>query len=103
MENTQIKLSETVMVIDVAYLNFVINDLRKYFEPLLGRSLQTVDLALFTMYLAEVLPNFDRDRVYVSDIKKLISWYNLLVASDMTDFEETSETVAEEVKEETAE
>lgn len=54
-------------------------------------------------YLAEVLPNFDRDRVYVSDIKKLISWYNLLVASDMTDFEETSETVAEEVKEETAE
>ena len=31
MENTQIKLSETVMVIDVAYLNFVINDLRKYF------------------------------------------------------------------------
>ena len=38
MENTQIKLSETVMVIDVAYLNFVINDLRKYFEPLLGRS-----------------------------------------------------------------
>ena len=54
-------------------------------------------------YLAEVLPNFDRDRVYVSDIKKLISWYNLLVASDMTDFEETSETAAEEVKEETAE
>ena len=49
-------------------------------------------------YLAEVLPNFDRDRVYVSDIKKLISWYSLLVASDMTDFEETSETVAEEVK-----
>ena len=43
-------------------------------------------------YLAAVLPNFDRDRVYVSDIKKLISWYNLLVASDMTDFEETSET-----------
>ena len=32
MENTQIKLSETVMVIDVAYLNFVINDLRKYPE-----------------------------------------------------------------------
>ena len=42
MENTRIKLSETVMVIDAAYLNFVINDLKKYFEPLLGRSLQTV-------------------------------------------------------------
>ena len=54
-------------------------------------------------YLAEVLPNFDRDRVYVSDIKKLISWYNLLVASGMTDFEEASEAVAEETKEATAE
>ena len=52
MENTQIKLSETVMVIDVAYLNFVINDLRKYFEPLLDILYKTVDLALFTMYLA---------------------------------------------------
>lgn len=38
-------------------------------------------------YLEEVLPNFDRDRVYPSDIKKLISWYNLLVKSGMTDFE----------------
>lgn len=42
---------------------------------------------LFT-YLAEVLPDFDRDRVHASDVKKLISWYNLLVASGMTDFEE---------------
>ena len=32
-------------------------------------------------YLAEVLPTFDRDRVYPSDIKKLIVWYNLLVAT----------------------
>ncbi len=56
-------------------------------------------------YLAEVLPNFDRDRVYVSDIKKLISWYNLLVASGITDFEatETPETATEEVKEKVVE
>lgn len=39
-------------------------------------------------YMASVLPNFDRDRVHVSDIKKLISWYNLLVANGLTDFEE---------------
>lgn len=42
-------------------------------------------------YLAEVLPNFDRDRVHSSDIKKLISWYNLLVAAGLTDFEEVAE------------
>lgn len=52
-------------------------------------------------YLGEVLPAFDRDRVYPSDIKKLISWYNLLVASDITNFED--EAVEEEDTEETAE
>ena len=40
-------------------------------------------------YLEAVLPNYDRDRVHASDIKKLISWYNLLIASEMTDFEGT--------------
>ena len=37
-------------------------------------------------YLAEVLPNFDRERVYTTDIKKLISWYNLLIETGNADF-----------------
>ena len=49
-------------------------------------------------YLGEVLPTFDRDRVYVTDIKKLISWYNLLVACGMPDFEEAAEVEATEEK-----
>lgn len=55
----------------------------------------------FRAYMAEVLPTFDRDRVYISDIKKLISWYNLLVKSGLTDFEdapEATETEAAETK-----
>lgn len=48
-------------------------------------------------FFAEVLPNFDRDRVYVTDIKKLISWYNILVTNGITDFD--TEAVAEEVAE----
>lgn len=48
-------------------------------------------------YLAEVLPQFDRERVYPSDIKKLISWYNLLVEKNLADFEtEKEETPAAE-------
>ena len=31
-------------------------------------------------YFTEVLPDFDQDRVYVSDIKKVINWYNLIQA-----------------------
>jgi hypothetical protein len=49
-------------------------------------------------YMGEVLPNFDRDRVHQSDIKKLISWYNLLVSCGMTDFEEKEDAKAEEPK-----
>lgn len=37
-------------------------------------------------FLAEVLPEFDRDRVYGTDIKKLIQWYNILVEAGLTDF-----------------
>ena len=36
----------------------------------------------------EVLPNFDRDRVYTSDIKKLYMWYNILLEAGITDFSE---------------
>lgn len=47
-------------------------------------------------YLEEVLPNFDRDRVYASDIKKLITWYNTLIENDITDFSEEEEEVTED-------
>lgn len=38
-------------------------------------------------YFGEVLPEYDRDRVHDSDIKKLIQWYNILVNNGYTDFE----------------
>ncbi len=48
--------------------------------------------------MAEVLPEYDRERVHASDIKKLIAWYNLLVENGMTDFtvEEPRKENAEE-------
>ena len=47
-------------------------------------------------YFAEVLPEYDRERVHVSDIKKALAWFNILVAAGMTEFtlpsdEETAE------------
>ena len=39
-------------------------------------------------YFTSVLPEWDRDRVHVSDIKKLITWYNILVEAGITDFKE---------------
>jgi hypothetical protein len=45
-------------------------------------------------YFAQVLPNFDRERVYPSDIKKVMNWYNLLVKTGYADFEEEEEKPA---------
>ena len=45
-------------------------------------------------FFKEVLPDFDTERVYNTDIKKLMTWYNLLVNSGFTQF------VEEEKKEE---
>ncbi len=39
-------------------------------------------------YMAEVLPNYDRDRVYPTDMKKLVQWYGLLIENGVTDFSE---------------
>ncbi|MBN2635299.1 MAG: DUF5606 domain-containing protein [Prolixibacteraceae bacterium] len=39
-------------------------------------------------YFEKVLPNYDKDRVYTSDIKKVLTWYNMLQAKNMLDFSE---------------
>lgn len=44
-----------------------------------------------TDYLQAVLPNYDRDRVHLSDIRKLISWYNLLIKSGIDNFDDDNE------------
>jgi hypothetical protein len=46
----------------------------------------------------EIVPDYDPDRVYVSDIRKIFSWYNLLLSNDILDFSE--EKAEEEKKEE---
>ena len=48
--------------------------------------------------MEEVLPNYDRERVYASDMKKLFSWYNILQKNDMLEFdpEEAEEPAGEE-------
>ena len=38
--------------------------------------------------LAVVLPDYDRDRVHTSDMKKLFAWYNILLAANKITFEE---------------
>ena len=50
-------------------------------------------------YFGKVLPDFDRERVHNSDIKKLIQWYNILVNAGITEFEQEEEAEAEKAEE----
>jgi hypothetical protein len=36
-------------------------------------------------YFTEILPDYDEERVYASDIKKVIQWYNILQANSLLD------------------
>ena len=57
-------------------------------------------------FFEEIVPEYDREKVYVSDIKKVVLWYNLLVEKGLVDLEEdkveekTEEPVVEELKSE---
>ncbi len=65
---------------------------------------KTIDLKSFANdkaireYFGTILSNFDDDRVYTADIRKLFQWYNILITAGITEFkaaEETEETPAE--------
>lgn len=68
-------------------------DVLESLKTLEGGKKSTIDLKKATgdqlrEYFAKVLPEFDRDRVHNSDIKKLIQWYNILIENGITDFKE---------------
>jgi hypothetical protein len=54
-------------------------------------------------FMAKALPNYDRDRVYNGDIKKLIQWYNILINNGYTEFTDSEEKKAEASEAEAAE
>jgi hypothetical protein len=43
-------------------------------------------------YFESVVPEYDKERVYVSDMKKLFTWYNILQSQGMLDFTEEAES-----------
>lgn len=61
------------------------------------------DNAKLVAYFKEILPDYDEDRVYASDIKKLLNWYNILQAKGLVSKEEPKVDNAETIKEEEVE
>ena len=54
------------------------------------------------IYFSEVLPEYDKDRVYLSDIRKVVMWYNLLLELGITDFEAPEDIKDKEAEEDKA-
>ena len=50
-------------------------------------------------YFEGIMPDYDRERVCLTHIKKMFAWYNLLVSNGIVEFAVEEETAAEEVKE----
>ena len=57
------------------------------------------DNAILVAYFMEILPEYDSERVYPSDIKKVLNWYNLLQSKGLVSKEEPIIDNAEEVLE----
>ena len=60
------------------------------FDPKKTDSKEMFDL------LGAVLPDYDRERVHASDVKKLFSWYNILLAAEKITFDDPEEEKKEE-------
>jgi hypothetical protein len=58
------------------------------------------DKNMLRSYFEEVIPEHDQERVYTSDIKKMIGWYNLLAEKEMLEFEEEEDEKEKEKGEE---
>lgn len=50
-------------------------------------------------YFETILPAYDQEKVYTTDIKKLLSWYNQLLAAGITEFKSAEETEQPETEE----
>ncbi|MFM7018282.1 MAG: hypothetical protein ACKOWY_05715, partial [Flavobacterium sp.] len=57
------------------------------------------DNAKLLEYFKQIVPDYDEDRVYPSDIKKVLNWYNMLQAKGLVSKEEPKIENAESVKE----
>lgn len=65
------------------------------FEKQSGKELDAENIAAtpesLKSFMEEVLPSYDKERVYPTDIRKVVLWYNTLVKDGFTTFEEQEE------------
>ncbi|MFC2090702.1 DUF5606 domain-containing protein [Bacteroidota bacterium] len=76
--------TEDVPIADVFYLIYEKEEGKEAIDP-------KSDISEIKAYLSEVLPEYDEERVYTSDIKKLLTWYNTLQKLELLEVIEKEE------------
>ena len=56
-------------------------------------ALQLTDQKEIKAFFGEIVPDYDKERVYISDMKKVVNWYNILLQHNLLDFTEEEKTV----------
>lgn len=72
--------------------------MKSIFEKFEGKAIDTATVKTpeqLADFFKSVLPNYDVERVYNNDIKKVVAWYNFMVNAGMTEFVATQEEAAE--------
>lgn len=80
---------------DVPLREILNNMLKKHESKTTGIDVKKASSAELYDYLETVLPDCDKDRIYPTDIKKLVKWYDLLIQAGITNFSEKEEEAAE--------
>lgn len=80
-------------------LRSVLENAKNVFEGKMGPSHKAEGKEI-RKAMEQVLPEYDKERVYESDLRKFFQWYNLLSEKNMLDFEETADAPMESVGEE---
>ena len=65
--------------------------IRELFGTQVEMDLKSANATELFDFMAKILPDFDRERVYSSDVKKIVQWYNILSAELPVLFEAPSE------------
>jgi hypothetical protein len=76
---------------DNVRLQVVFQKMSEHEAKLKPSDVKTSDNAAIKGYFKSILPEFDEERVYVSDMKKMLKWYEILKANDLLRFEEEVE------------
>ena len=92
---TPLESIEVYTIGDNVRLHEVFQKMQEHEESIPLPDGKTIDNTGIKGYFKSIFPDFDEDRVYVSDMKKMLKWYELLKANDLLHFEGAAEEGAE--------